>query len=118
MRVLLALPLLLSLTASAYAECAWVLWEEKEDYNAVQNYLDKSWTVLRTYPGLADCKTDQAKLLSGETSSAPPDRGSRVRLDDGFYSIFRNDAGRTVRNVKQRALCVPDSIDPRGPKGK
>lgn len=110
-----ALCCLLALVASASAECAWVMWEFKEEYWVKANSLESGWTILRTYDARAECRADQAKLLSGETGWFPPFAG-RSRLDDGFYVAVQVD-GQTVRTIKQRALCVPDTIDPRGPKG-
>jgi len=115
-RILVATLCLLILATSASAECAWVMWEWKEDYNVIRSYANTSWTILRSYETLKECKVDQAKLLAGDTSWAPP--GKRSRLDDGFFSSFHDEAGKTVRTIQQRALCVPDTVDPRGPKGK
>jgi hypothetical protein len=110
---LVALVLLLA-PATASAECAWVLWEAKEDFNAGLNHLDVSWTILRTYDALNGCREDQAKLLAGDTAWMP--YPGKTRLDDGF-SVSIRESGKLIRTIKQRALCVPDTVDPRGPKG-
>jgi len=115
-RIVSASVLTLALSASlASGECAWVLWETKEDFNAVQNVLDTSWTILRTYETLKGCRDDQGKLLAGDTGWMPYPERVRTPEGDGFYVSLRN-GDRLVRTIKQRALCVPGTLDPRGPK--
>jgi hypothetical protein len=101
---------------SASAECAWVLWESKQDFNADGRMVYSAWTILRTYDSLPPCRTDQATLLTGETSWHPGE-GSK-RLDDGFRQTFYDAKGKVTGSLKQRALCIPGTLDPRGPKGK
>ena len=101
------------------AECAWVLWETKEDVQwdaRDKAHSDSTWKILRSYASLKDCKDDQAKLLSGDTSWALPYPGTKPAPEgDGFYATLRS-GGRIVRTIHQRALCVPGTIDPREPK--
>ena len=89
--------------------------EAKEDFNAGLNHLDVSWTILRTYDALNGCREDQAKLLAGNTGWMP--YPGRTRLDDGFSASAYDESGKLRWTVKQRALCVPGTLDPRGPKG-
>lgn len=114
--ILVTLVCLLASVPAAHAECAWVLWEFKERYWRKADALDSAWTILQVYEARNECRTDQAKLLSGETSWAPAYK-NRSRLDDGFFVSIEVD-GKVVGTIKQRALCVPDTVDPRGPKGR
>lgn len=90
MRVLLALLLLLTLTTSAYAECAWVMWFAS----------GAGYTTFAAYGGAAaekECKDTSARLMAD-------------MKDPKVVAEFLKSSSRY--------LCLPDSVDPRGPKGK
>lgn len=87
MRALLALLCVLTFTAPAHAECAWVLWLE-------HSYLGTGWKMLEAVPDRATCYERKASA----------ERGPRPQQ---FYP-----------ETTLRYICAPDSVDPRGPKGK
>lgn len=66
------------------------------------------WTILRTHDSRADCQGDVNKLMHPRNSW----RIGYEQLSED--SVFLHVGG--VRDVK-RAICLPDTIDPRGPKG-
>jgi len=74
--------LLLVLTSSASAECAWVLWLKGGDSPHIVPY--KDWTPVKGFAGLKEC---EGYVRSGLTASFD-------------------------------TRCLPDTVDPRGPKGK
>ena len=92
---------LLTSAATAYAECAWVLWWSDNK--------NTTWSILDAFPKLADC--DQS--LNGDMNALKRD-GYEVHGAPGTGHGF--DAKKDgIMKVYQ---CLPDTIDPRGPKGK
>ena len=70
---------LLRLPATAYAECAWVLWAVGANVAV----------TLSAWPTREECVSDQARSAASYT----PKTGETIRL-----------------------VCLPDTVDPRGPK--
>jgi len=82
---------LIASAATAHAECAWVLWEERPLKSGEWRL---ATTTVSTFETKRSCDDTAAVANRSEASRAqasePP-------------SLFR---------------CLPDTIDPRGPKGK
>ena len=110
---LLAAFYLLISAASAYAECAWVLWEQSVDLFPRGPVLEK-WTIFKTHEARAACQADIAKLMH-------PDSAWRVMFEQAFgedkvIKTIKRPDGELV--MTKHAICLPDTVDPRGPKGK
>ncbi len=73
------------ISATAYAECAWVLW------TGPLKGSQRAWEPYQAFQGDDDC--DRARVSMGEFNRRHP---------DGVVEAF----------------CLPDTVDPRGVKGK
>jgi hypothetical protein len=116
MRVPLAVLCVLTLASSAHAECGWVLWE-KEVVNIGGN--PTGWDRLDFCGTEAECRqkaTNAASLRYATEYAHWPKRGTLPeprRDDDTSVLVFLEFESRTFSYV-----CLPDTVDPRGPKGK
>ena len=90
--LLLALSLLAS-AATAYAECAWVLWASR---------VAQDWVIHGTYQSRGECLKRLEREFADHPLTASERANANVRL---------NVAGSIVYH------CLPDTVDPRGPKG-
>ena len=98
---------LLTFTASASAECAWVLWSQ-DDFVQARKVETKQWTADRALPSSNECELTM-KIQIADTQARI--QGARV---------FGNGYSFDVQGVTliRRFVCLPDTVDPRGPKGK
>jgi hypothetical protein len=89
---------LVSFAPSASAECAWVLWSSGMKKGTEQN-------PLSAFDSREQCEQEFKKTLENAT------RAGAVRRAEGKIITF-SDGEQTA------FICLPDTIDPRGPKGK
>jgi hypothetical protein len=87
-----ALSLFTSAT-TASAECAWILWA-----GGVKASGEAVYAPIEGYPTRAEC-------MKGRTASSV----------DEVEQLKRDVAGA---GMKLAFTCLPDTVDPRGPKGK
>ena len=97
-RLLVAFYLIISAT-TAYAECAWALWLRNDS---------SPWDVLQAFSTAEGCIEAMSKQVA-----AVEKRNPRVTLDTIGGSFSASAKGRILRGQ-----CLPDTVDPRGPKGK
>jgi hypothetical protein len=109
--------LLLAWAATASAECAWVLWTR--DASAGYGFVDeKPWQLVRSVPTYDACEAVQAKTIK-KIAAFWAKAGREVATTENTFSLSIRDAeGKQVGLVTQLFRCLPDTVDPRGTKGK
>ena len=86
----------LAWAATARAECAWVLWQESESGSG-RWALDSGVEV--SFSAKADCEKQ---------------RDARFE----FVARMQEQESPSRHSATPFFLCLPDTVDPRGPKGK
>ena len=98
-RILLTLLCLLALATSASADGAWALW---------MMGAASPWDSVGTFSTREQC----LEALH-QQAQAVEKLGLKVTEDIAGSSFAATDADRDMRGQ-----CLPDTVDPRGPKGK
>jgi hypothetical protein len=91
--LLLVVLSLLTSAATAHAECAWILWA-----GGVKTSGEAVYAPIEGYPTKAECE-----------------KGRSASSVDEVEQLKRDVAGA---GMKLAFTCLPDTVDPRGPKGK
>jgi len=93
----------LASAATAYAECAWVLW-----YHSTGT--TDPWQAEAAWADQPRCEAERvasyARLRMGP---APP---------PGVSTPLYSQDGKNTFMGAMRYVCLPDTVDPRGAKGK
>lgn len=119
---------LLSLTlfvGSAFAECAWVLWEEISDIHSQSITPIKTWgilTALETRTKCEDALTRMWRDALDQENRPSPDKSEmpkRVYSSRGFIEVIQHgQQGEFLGKHTKLYQCLPDTVDPRDPKRK
>jgi hypothetical protein len=115
---------LLAWTATASAECAWVLWIEEETTTKKDSggrfTSSPEWKALQAEPNAPGCVKALTDLVVKIESTAKPVFGATA-------NVSRSGGRATVQLTYPESepfwvkrlftyTCLPDTVDPRGPK--
>jgi hypothetical protein len=99
---------LLAVATFAFAEGAWVLWEQTNKSKSPSTTTQTVWTIVRAFSTLGACE----KVQSYQVARFAEDPTAKRLSEDSVLIQRDRDTSIVVY------LCLPDTIDPRGPKGK
>jgi hypothetical protein len=119
---------LLTSAATAYAECAWVLWTETRTFRGEP----VTWTFNRkvhdtrnacelALPTAIDANVDTYVGLGYSrlpSDQAFPASGRFVRKDRVSLSVTAGSSDQPALTTVHEFHCLPDTVDPRGVRGK
>jgi hypothetical protein len=101
--VSIALAVTLLLRSAAFAECAWVLWREA-------SYADNTGTRTEwSQDGYATSQECYEQIRARE---------AHMRSTGWRVGAFYESPKGAPLVVVGRFTCLPDTVDPRGPKGR
>jgi hypothetical protein len=113
-RIFLTLICLLTLATSAHAECAWLLWRQEEATASISP--QPRWTTPLAYPDRGACVAVIAANVTAWEQGRSPDQEVRPAGNGTAAEFITWGPGRRGF-LAQRLHCLPDTVDPRGPKG-
>jgi|RhiMetdeSRZDD1v2_1073273.scaffolds.fasta_scaffold19520_7 hypothetical protein len=102
---------LLTSAATAYAECAWVLWMGSTVHRPTLR--EQIWTPVGAMSAQNECEQGR------DTKVADFVRPSEVMKTKmlGPHTVHEESEAANIV-IHRTFLCLPDTVDPRGPKGK
>jgi len=117
--------ILLAWTVTAHAECAWLVWARLGTmYESTEGTAEDGSPKGRLVPTRRNVVPPGQWIEQAHTTSqdcfraadklkpAPPPPGG----DSKLYKVFTTDDGARLWAVAT-FICLPDTVDPRGPKG-
>ena len=105
--LLVALSLLASV-ATAYAECAWVLWEQTNTGLA-----PVEWKILRVSADMASCEAIKARTVEAAAASPPTGYARERRGDSTVMETPRVGLLIGAPSTTLQYFCFPDTVDPK-----
>ena len=113
--VVLSLVCLTVLARSAAADCAWVLWIKETRLDYTTNTEERRWRLVGAAVDRAAC--DALLAHEAETVTPLPSAPNGVPYKGVDFLQFRADKfdGKVSRVQSFDYVCLPDSVDPRGP---
>ena len=104
----------LTSAATAYAECAWVLWQ----HSIIGSTTRVTTEPVDAYDTRQACgNAINAELTRMEASKSETNLVTVDRLRNSVSTFTKRNDGKLEPVVGFSLLCLPDTVDPRGPKG-
>src|SRR5436309_2454220 len=108
------LAILLVCAASAAAECAWVLWFSHTTTTKNPTTLTEyGWQIISTSDTKSHCEGDATDQRTTAVKHGSSSEWTRELSKDTVVHRRRDGSAELL----DRYLCLPDTVDPRGPKG-
>jgi hypothetical protein len=110
-------------STTASAGCAWVLWFESSDWASGLQSSGTNWGVVSASSTEMACRREaegKIKAVFGRWSKDRMEGRKDSVTTEGNYVTHQwewPDKG-TAGGHSIRYLCLPDTVDPRGPKSK
>ena len=120
--VIAALSLLTS-AATAYAECAWVLWAGTwvESRTISDPPARMEWMIIRAYSqedgGSRACTLERDRWMDRQEEARQKWMKEDAPPPISCGPNWRMDVSKEPPTLRSYD-CLPDTVDPRGPKGK
>src|SRR5437899_10262180 len=100
---------LLTSAATAYAECAWVQWEQTTTGPA-----PVVWKILRVSVDMPSCEAIKARTVEVAAASPPTGYARERRGDSTVMETPRVGLLIGAPSTALQYSCLPDTVDPRG----
>lgn len=111
-------------TGEALGACAWVLWEEKEEIRAAHEVETvRNWTIHGARQTQAECEEALTPAWQNERDRWEKSYGQLptfagvVSKPGSIIVTIRGAGDKTITMLSSQFHCLPDTLDPRGPKG-
>ena len=110
-RIVVVFCCLVALATSASADCAWVLWRDTKGGGSPEPDVApvSAWETRQQCQQALGREIENAKRIF---------KDSEVTVDmlSGSPRVWVSSSGTT--SLSMRYQCLPDTVEPRGPKGK
>ena len=101
--------------ATAHAECAWVLWQHSTS-GASTRVVTEPVDGHQTRQACGDAI--KAALTTAEASRSETMLVTVDRASNSVVTLVKTKNGKIEPLISYSLLCLPDTVDLRGPKGK